>query len=395
MKRQESLRNGQNHTDDTKAPSLSTRRFEQVFDGRKQRARGLWMRDGNYYGRFSATDQAGRRRDTFRLLEGATTVPAAKEQLRKLRDEAATTTIPTEGRCPTFADYARRYLSEVSTTKRPATRKKETTQLGWWIERIGALTVRQIHRAHINTGIADLAKSELSPRTVNLYVIAIRNVLKRGQEEGLIRELPTAGLRALRSSQPKRELLPIEHFERVLAVATETRRNGAEFCDYYRLLLYTGAREKEGLNLRWDDVDFKARQLTIGWDAKLKGHECRRVDFNPQLEKLLTEMHGRRAPDSQWIFPSPKRGENDLPAKNLRAALNLACDDAALPRFGFHAARHFFISHCVMAGVDFMTIARWVGHKDGGVLVGRTYGHVANEHRQKMAARVAFDGGAK
>jgi hypothetical protein len=39
-------------------------------------------------------------------------------------------------------------------------------------------------------------------------------------------------------------------------------------------------------------------------------------------------------------------------------------------------------------GVDFMTIAAWVGHRDGGVLIGKVYGHLANEHRKAMAQRV-------
>src|ERR1035441_3644261 len=34
---------------------------------------------------------------------------------------------------------------------------------------------------------------------------------------------------------------------------------------------------------------------------------------------------------------------------------------------------------CVMSGIDFMTIAKWVGHKDGGVLVGKVHGHLSSE----------------
>jgi len=29
-----------------------------------------------------------------------------------------------------------------------------------------------------------------------------------------------------------------------------------------------------------------------------------------------------------------------------------------------------------------------VGHKDGGVLIGRVYGHLAGGHRQSMAAKL-------
>ena len=37
-----------------------------------------------------------------------------------------------------------------------------------------------------------------------------------------------------------------------------------------------------------------------------------------------------------------------------------------------------------------MTIAAWLGHKDGGILVGKVYGHLLDEHRQKAAKLVRF-----
>ena len=43
-----------------------------------------------------------------------------------------------------------------------------------------------------------------------------------------------------------------------------------------------------------------------------------------------------------------------------------------------------------MAGIDFMTIASWLGHKDGGILIGKVYGHLLDEHRQKMAAKLTI-----
>ena len=36
---------------------------------------------------------------------------------------------------------------------------------------------------------------------------------------------------------------------------------------------------------------------------------------------------------------------------------------------------------CVMNGIDYMTIARWVGHRDGGVLIGKVYGRHMAETR--------------
>jgi len=37
-----------------------------------------------------------------------------------------------------------------------------------------------------------------------------------------------------------------------------------------------------------------------------------------------------------------------------------------------------------------MTIAKWVGHQDGGVLIGKVYGHLSNEHAQRQAQRIVF-----
>ena len=45
---------------------------------------------------------------------------------------------------------------------------------------------------------------------------------------------------------------------------------------------------------------------------------------------------------------------------------------------------------CVMSGIDFMTIARWVGHQDGGVLIGKVYGILSNEHAKRQAQKVEF-----
>ena len=43
----------------------SAARYEQVFDGRKSRVRGLWKRGEVFYARFSASDHTRRARDTF------------------------------------------------------------------------------------------------------------------------------------------------------------------------------------------------------------------------------------------------------------------------------------------------------------------------------------------
>jgi integrase len=190
---------------------------------------------------------------------------------------------------------------------------------------------------------------------------------------------------------PKRQLLMPAEFDRLIAVArSDCEKNGEQLADYLRFLAFSGAREQEALRIKWADVDFERERVTIGADQLSKNWESRTVEFNPQLGALLQEMRRRRAPDCAWLFPSPHRGPRDEHARSFRESLKIARRVAGLAWVGFHDLRHYFCSMCVMAGIDFMTIAAWLGHKDGGILVGKVYGHLLDEHRQKAAKRVSF-----
>ena len=160
--------------------------------------------------------------------------------------------------------------------------------------------------------------------------------------------------------------------------------------DYLRLLGYSGARRDEALALKWQDVNFERKFLRIGADGSAKNSKARYVDFNPQLEAHLKDMITRRAPDSEWLFPSPQRGKTDKPTKTFRDSFEAARKKAKLTWVGFHDLRHYFASMAVMSGIDFKTIAEWLGHQDGGMLVGKVYGHLLPEHRQRMAERLVF-----
>jgi site-specific recombinase XerD len=52
--------------------------------------------------------------------------------------------------------------------------------------------------------------------------------------------------------------------------------------------------------------------------------------------------------------------------------------------------RHLFATRCIESGVDIPTMARWLGYKDGGALLMKTYIHLLQEHSQRMAAKVSF-----
>ena len=242
-----------------------------------------------------------------------------------------------------------------------------------------------------------------------LDLIAVRNVLKTAVEVGYLRDLPR--FPKVKTPPPsRRPLLEPAEFENLLAACFKKKANGQpltknarQLNDFLRFLAFSGAREQEALAVRWSHVDFDRRRVFIGVDGDFiaktvtlgtgglsKNRRSRIVDFNPSLEALLQEMHIRRAPDSAWLFPSPQRGEKDSHAKTFRESLRLVRAAVGMPKIGFHDLRHFFVSFGVMSGIDLTTVASWVGHADGGVLIGKVYGHLLDEHRQRAAQRLDF-----
>lgn len=381
--------------------------YTKVLDGRKQPIRGLWERNGRFYAQLKVEDPETAQKKVRRIPlvdkdgKALATVAQAKAEFERLKVNRADNALPSLRRTPKFSAYADAYLAFIKSgegTKRPGTLKKEEYTLNKWKAHLGEIRLDKIKKIHITDFIAKRKEAGIGNRTANLDVITLRNVLNKAIDDGWLTTLPTQNLRRLPTATPKRSLFATADLEKLCNAALSTRpddkgslvpvtKNAQLFVDYVKFMAYCGARRNEALKVRWADVDFTQLQVTI---RGTKNGEDRVVDFNPALKTHLLEMARRRAPDSQFLFPSPQRGEKDIPARNLRESLILAREAAKLPGVGFHDLRHHFISYAVMSGVDYMTIAAWVGHKDGGVLIGKVYGHLANEHRQRQAAKLTF-----
>lgn len=364
--------------------------FLPVFDTRKRKVPGLWIRGTRYYAQLRV-DQGNGRTSPRRFALDAGNLEEAKGELDRKRTERQDGELPQTGHRPKFDDFAQQYLDgPILAEKKEGTRQNERQAIGRWSGHLGGVRVDKITPQIIYSFREKRLAGGASARTVNLDTVALRNVLKLATERGLIENLPAVKQLKQRPS-PKKTLLTKEQFGALIEAATiDTTKNDALFRCYLRFLALTGAREKEALAVRWADVDFGRETVTIGSEGVSKNHKARAVDFSPELGALLREMHASRPPDSSWLFPSPQRGSKDAAAQTLRESLLLVRKQAGLPKVGFHDLRHFFASQCVMAGLDFMTIASWLGHSDGGILVGRVYGHLADTHKKAAARKLSF-----
>lgn len=362
--------------------------FKKVTDNRGQAIRGLWLRNGKFIARLAIDGR-------LKWIPLSASTPAeAKTELARVQLEKLDNTLRHIGRAPSFSDYLVTYKSRLSTSgKKPDTILLEGYSLDRWALALGSLSLDKLRPSHISNQLHKLRLSGLSPRTCNLALTILRNLLHSARLDGFIKTSPADGLPWMKTDKRSRTLYTRADIDLIIATALKASKNGQQLSDFLRLLSLAGSREQETLCLTWSDVDFNRALLTIGADGNSKNREPRRVDFNPELETLLLLMQERRAPDSQFLFPSPQRGSlSDRRAFTFRESLLLT--RAALPprlkSFGFHDCRHHFISYAVMSGIDFMTIARWVGHKDGGLLIGKVYGHLSNEHTKSQAARLSF-----
>lgn len=70
--------------------------------------------------------------------------------------------------------------------------------------------------------------------------------------------------------------------------------------------------------------------------------------------------------------------------------MDKAAKKIGITRMTHHDLRHFFATICIESGVDIPTVSRWLGHKDGGALAMKTYGHLRREHSLAQAQKVSF-----
>jgi integrase len=360
--------------------------FIKAKDSLGLEVKGLWQRNGRFYCQLSIPGKGCRRlplRDENN--QPVETVTQAVDAMHELRKKKYQGELPTLMKNPQFDKHVLHYLSFIETTgrKKPKTIVQEKSVLRGWVRHLGGTRLTQITRRHINDYVLQRKKAGAGNRTANNDVLALSNCLKFAKEEGWLSDkLPTEGYKRLKYVAPKRPLFTKEQLDHLCRVATQKNAdgtpkylNGELLADAIRFMRTTGARVTSALSTRWSDVDWQQRQVHL---RNTKYDRNVVVDFSDELESVLKEMYARRLPDSDCMFPAASDEAGSI--GSLRGTFEKVREEAGLPNLHFHDTRHHFISECVMSGVDFMTIARWVGHSDGGMLIGKVYGHLSNEH---------------
>ena len=259
----------------------------------------------------------------------------------------------------TFENCAKEYIEVKRNVLSPSTVRGYVGLLKGLSEEIKQKDVGLISNLDVQKEINRLAASH-APKTVRNFHAFITSVLGMFCPDTIIKTtLP----------QKVKEEVYIPTDEEVKAILQWIKENRPNCYLAFRLACY-GLRRSEILAITPDDV--KGNVLSINkavvndenntWVVKAtKTTESKRdILIDDDLAKALKKS-------------VPYTGYPN----SLLKMLILAQDSLGIKRFQFHKLRHYFVSKCIDAGIDIVTIRSWVGHSSN-TMINQVYAHKMN-----------------
>ncbi len=139
-------------------------------------------------------------------------------------------------------------------------------------------------------------------------------------------------------------------------------------CDYLEVLILTGLRRNEAATLKWDQVDWQRKFITVKETKNGKPHVL------PLTNRLLRILEGRRDDPAMvlldrtepWVFPSLRIKGPLIGPENI---MQLVSRQSGV-EFGCHDLRRTFITSAVRCGVSDLYWKRLLNHSCSDVTAG-------------------------
>lgn len=266
----------------------------------------------------------------------------------------------------TVADACDRFMREHATRKKPNTRTQYKTIIRRYVK--PALGTRKIASA-TDSDVARLIGSvgKDYPVMANRVRAMLSKLFALAEEWGLRPKNSNPVLRIDRYSERKRHRDLSELELARLAKALDSAAQDPEktvAVGAIRLLLFTGMRRNEVLELRWSETDLDRSMLHLG-DSKTGQKTVRlnsaAVDIIGNQERLVGGL---------YVFPSRQHPGSHLTEWGLRKAWESVRENAALESreeieaFRLHDFRHNFAAAATSQNLSLQIIGRLLGHKN-------------------------------
>ncbi|MGO9478910.1 MAG: tyrosine-type recombinase/integrase [Limisphaerales bacterium] len=281
--------------------------------------------------------------------------------------------------------YKRRVAGDASL--KPRTREYHAQRITALLKSWPGLAKKEIRSVTKTDCLNWAAKfgSGASATAFNHTIGIFRALLEIGIEMGSRYDNPAKFIKRA-SERPKVLALPEPaQFERFVK---EIENGGGGFsrscANLVRFLAFGGFRKSEAANITWADCDFEKGEIIVRGDPETgtKNWTVRRVPMIPDMRKLLENLK----------MEQPKGADSNpvMQVRECQKAMDRASKAVGMARITHHDLRHLFATLCIESGVDIPTVSRWLGHKDGGALAMKVYGHLRDQHSVAMAQRVTF-----
>jgi integrase len=307
--------------------------------------------------------------------------------MEKAERQSAEHSVAFEGGKMTFGDalaiYRQRLQADSSLKPRTKAHREERISviLKTWPE-LKNTDVRKISKQ----GCLDWAsKYQTSAINLNKTVQTLRAILEIPIETGIRYDNPARFIKPQKVRQKPLQLPSRTQFKLLVESVREVnKRFSQSAADLMEFLAYGGFRKGEAENILWSACNFERGEILVRGDEETgtKNWTVRTVPMIPEMTKLLLRLKAELG----VVDPAAKV----MSVSECNGSIANACRRIGVLHITHHDLRHLFATTCIEAGVDIPTVARWLGHKDGGALAMKVYGHLRNEHSQAMAAKVKF-----
>ncbi|MGB8657950.1 MAG: site-specific integrase [Candidatus Zixiibacteriota bacterium] len=151
--------------------------------------------------------------------------------------------------------------------------------------------------------------------------------------------------------------------------------------------MYTGCRQSELFNLKWEDINFEKNQILIQnkEDWHTKSYRYRVIPMDGDLKYLLGCLK-ENSTGSEYVFSAANGSK--LNKNQMRRSYMKAVKTAGIKSTDFKILRHTYASHLVMRGINIRTVQKLLGHHI--VKVTEKYSHLSPDHLQNVAQHLSF-----
>lgn len=227
----------------------------------------------------------------------------------------------------------------------------------------------EINRHHITELLQLLRSKNYKEGTCNRSLVLLRyvfNLAIRWETPG-VKCNPSKDVLLFDDVEGKRERFLTQTEMRRLMEAVNESEN-SDLKNIVAMLALTGARKREVLDARWEDVDMQNCQWKIPIN---KSGRPRYVPLSNSVIGLLATLKKGTSP---YLFANPKTGK---PYREIFKSWDTARKQAGLSDVRMHDLRHSFASFLVNAGRSLYEVQRILGHTQ--IKTTQRYAHLSQE----------------